>query len=592
MPDVFLQKILQKCKTNNPGCDLDLIERAYEFAIMAHKEQKRASGEAYIFHCLGAADIVADLKVDSKTVAATLLHDILDDGKSPDGENLHKQLEKDFGREITNLVEGITKLGKIKYRGAQRQIENLRKMFLAMAEDIRVIIIKLADRLHNMRTLEALPTEKQRRIADETLNIFAPLADRLGIGKVKGELEDLSFQYLMPGEYYWLANQVRDQFEQRERYLEKIIPDLKKEILKEGVKLVEINWRAKHYWSLYRKLQRYEMNLNRIYDLVALRIIVSSVEDCYTTLGLIHKLWRPLPGRIKDYIALPKPNGYQSIHTTVFCQGGKITEIQIRTQQMHEEAERGIAAHWYYSEQKGLRSYLKKIFSPAPTKELKWIQQLQEWQKEIKGSPEEFFQSLKIDFFKDRIFVFTPKGDIINLPEGATPLDFAYHIHSDIGHRCQGAKVDGRLVALDKSLQNGQVVEIITQKQAHPSRDWLKFAKTHQAQNRIKQWLAKNKPPLTPGEETVKEEKKGITKPETSKTLPAKLIALKPVAQVASDPKIPTNLAKCCNPKPPDAIEGYITLNQRISIHRRDCRNLAKIKDSSRLIQVGWKREN
>jgi len=587
MPDAYLEKIIAKCKVSNPGFDLDLIERAYEFAKKIHLGQQRMSGEEYIFHPLGAAEIVAELKVDSKTVAATLLHDVLDEGKGPPA-SLEKEIEKEFGKDILTLVESVTKINKIKYRGAERAAENLRKMFLAIAQDIRVVLIKLADRLHNMRTLAAQPPEKQLRIATETMRIYAPLADRLGIGRIKGELEDLAFQYLMPGEYQWLANQVRDQFEERERYLEKIIPYLKKEILKEGIRLVEINWRAKHYWSLYKKLQRHEMNLSRIYDLVALRIIVKDIEDCYSTLGLIHKLWRPLPGRIKDYIALPKPNGYQSLHTTVFSQGGKITEIQIRTEKMHEEAERGIAAHWYYNEQRGLKNYLKRIFSPAPEKELKWIQQLQEWQKDTKVIPEEFFQSLKIDFFKDRIFVFTPRGDVIDLPEGATPLDFAYHIHSDIGQHCQGAKVDGKMVALSTPLQNGQVVEIITQKNARPSQDWLKIVKTNQALNKIRQWLGRHKTQLA-GEE--KEEiKKELPRPEKVRT-PSQPPVLKPVVEVAGDPKIAASLAKCCSPQPPDAIAGYITLNQRITVHRADCHNLAKNKDASRLIDVSWKKE-
>jgi len=590
MPEANLQKLINRCKSNNPGCDTDLIERAYNFAAKIHQGQKRLSGEDYISHCLAAAEIVTDLKVDSKTIAATLLHDVLDDIEDDKValEERERELEKEFGKETASLVSSVTKIGKIKYHGIERAMENLRKMFLAIAKDIRVILIKFADRLHNMRTLNFQPPEKQQRIAAETLNVYAPLSDRLGIGQIKGELEDLSFRYLMPGEYDWLINQVREQFTERENYLAKIAPDLKKEILKEGIKLKEIHWRAKHYWSLYRKLQRYEMNLNRIYDLVALRIIVDTIEDCYAVLGLIHKLWRPLPGRIKDYIALPKPNGYQSIHTTVFCQGGKITEIQIRTLKMHEEAERGIAAHWYYSEQKGLKAYIKKIFTPAPAKELRWIRQLQEWQKETNASPEDFFQSLKIDFFKDRIFVFTPNGDIIDLPEGATPLDFAYHIHSDIGHHCQGAKINEKMVALDTPLQNGQVVEIITQKQSRPSRDWLKFVKTHQAQSHIRQWLLKNQNILV-GEENKDELKKESLKAQTP--LPARPIKTKAIIEVDGDPKIATILAKCCHPQPPDEIAGYITLNQRISVHKKDCHNLIKIKDTSRIINVNWRKE-
>lgn len=590
MPEEALKNLLTKCEANNPGYDIGLIERAYEFAQEAHKAQKRLSGEDYIFHCLAAAEIVADLKVDSKTVAATLLHDVLENDESPETEKLEKRLEKEFGKEVYNLVKSVTKIKKIKYHGVNRAVENLRKMFLAIAEDLRVVLIKLADRLHNMRTLDSMLSEKQYRIANETMNIYAPLADRLGIGKIKGELEDLSFKYLMPGEYNWLLNQVRDQFEQREKYLEKITPDLKKELAKEGIKEIEVHWRAKHYYSLYRKLQRYEMNLSRIYDLVALRVIVPSVEDCYATLGVIHKLWRPLPGRIKDYIALPKPNGYQSIHTTVFCQGGKITEIQIRTPKMHEEAERGIAAHWYYAEQKTIKSYFKKIFSPAPEKELKWIQQLQEWQKDIKGSPEEFFGSLKIDFFKDRIFIFTPQGDVIDLPEGATPIDFAYQIHSDIGHHCQGARVDGKMVSLGTQLRNGQVVEIITQKQSRPSRDWLKFAKTNQAQNKIKQWLNKNQSGLSLADiEEIKEEPKKEPK-EIQQKIPVIRPIILPEIEVEGDATIASSLAKCCNPSPPDPIIGYITLNQKLTIHRTDCQNLHKIKkDNPRLIKVNWR---
>lgn len=578
-----LNNLTKKIKEVGTEVDLELIKKAYLFTETAHQGQLRRSGEPYIQHAIATAQTLIEMKLDSSTIVAGLLHDVIDDTDVP-----LEKIKKEFGKEVAKLVEGVTKLGKIKYSGAERQVENLRKMFLAMAQDIRVVLIKLSDRLHNMKTLDALPPEKQRRIASETKEIYAPLADRLGIGQLKGELEDLSFRYLMPGEYQWLHDQVRDQYEEREKYLEKIIPGLKKELVKEDINIIEMNWRAKHYWSLYQKLQRYEMNLSRIYDLVALRIIVPTIEDCYATLGVIHKLWRPLPGRIKDYIALPKPNGYQSIHTTVFCQGGKITEIQIRTPKMNEEAERGIAAHWYYSENKGLRAYIKKIITPAPQKELKWINQLQTWQKEIKSAPDEFFQSLKIDFFKDRIFVFTPMGDVINLPEGATPVDFAFQIHSEVGRHCQGAKVNGRLVSLDTPLQNGQVVEIITNKNAHPTRDWLKFAKTHNVRQHIKQWLKKNRPELaaTLTDEGIKKEpaKAEVQKPTILKTTP------RPLVEVGGDVKIATTLAKCCLPQPPLPIKGYITLDHRLTVHRRDCRNLAKIKDASRLIDVNWKK--
>ena len=587
-----IQEILEKFKEFHPQGDVAIIEKAYQFAQKAHWGQKRLSGQDRLEHLLRTAYTLVELKLDSTSLAGGLLHDILEYTSIT-----LEQIKKEFGNEIASLVEGITFVDKIRHHHkdneTEKQIENLRKIFLAMAKDIRVVLIKLADRLHNMQTLYALPEEKQKRLAYETLEIYAPLADRLGIGRLHGKLQDLAFQYLMPGEYYWLVNQVRDKYLEREKYLEKITPYLEKELLKENIKPTQINRRAKHYYSLYLKLKRYEMNLNQIYDLVALRVIVPTVGDCYTTLGVIHKLWRPLPGRIKDYIALPKPNSYQSIHTTVFCQDGKITEIQIRTMQMHEEAERGIAAHWYYSKQKGLKAYLKKIFTPAPEKELKWIQQLQKWQKETHAPPDEFYQFLKIDFFQDRIFVFTPKGDVIDLPEGATPLDFAYQIHSDIGHHCQGAKVDGKMVALNTPLHNGQVVEIITQKNARPSRDWLKIAKTHQALDKIRQWLSKNQKQTT-GEtprETKEEVKKELSRPDQPIKTATRQITLKPAVEVAGDPKIAASLAKCCSPQPPDDIVGYITLNQRITVHKRNCHNLTKIKDPKRLISVNWKKE-
>ena len=561
---------------------MELIKKAFDFAQKAHSGQTRRSGEPYIQHALATAQTLAEMKLDSATIAAGLLHDVADDT-----DISLEQIKKEFGKEIAQLVDGATKLGKIKYRGVERQVENLRKMFLAMAEDIRVVLIKLADRLHNMKTLEALPPEKQKRIAMETMEIYAPLANRLGIGRLKGNLEDLSFQYILPGEYQWLKNQVRDQFEQREDYIKKIIPILKKDLVKEDIKPIQFQWRAKHYFSLYQKLQRYEMNLSRIYDLVALRLIVPTIEDCYSTLGIIHQLWRPLPGRIKDYIALPKPNGYQSLHTTVFSQGGKIIEIQIRTEKMNDEAEHGIAAHWYYSEQKGLRAYFKKIFTPAPEKELKWIGQLQEWQKQTHLS-DEFFQSLKIDFFKDRIFVFTPRGDVIDLPEGATPVDFAYHIHTEIGHRCQGAKIDGKLSALDTSLRNGQVVEILVQKQSRPSFDWLKFVKTNVAQNRIRQWFNQHKVGLPVEATFAKEETKKEIKAKPPKISQLRAAALVKEAEVKDNPQIATTLAKCCAPQPPDEIKGFITLNHKITVHQAGCRNLEKIKDPNRFVEVRW----
>ncbi len=496
MANVTIEQVINKFRQTHPLADPKVIERAYRFAQEAHQGQKRCSGEDYIHHCLQAAYTLAELKLDATIIAAGLLHDVLDDTKiSP------HQMEKEFGKDILNLVKGACKIGKIKYRGKERAIENLRKLFLAMAKDIRVMLVKLADRLHNMQTLEALPEEKRHRIALETLEIYAPLADRLGIGGLRGQLEDLAFPYTHPKEYQEITKQVKDKYIQGKKYLQKITPLVKKKLARKGIKVIEIHARAKHYYSLYKKLLRYNMDWHKIYDLVALRIIVPDIENCYASLGVIHKDWRPLIGRIKDYIALPKPNGYQSIHTTVFCQGGKITEFQIRTPKMHEEAQYGIAAHWHYSEGKGIKNYIKqKILKQEPTdkearkllEELTWVKQLQEWQRGQFSSSQEFLDSLKIDFLKDRIFIFTPKGDVIDLPEGATPVDFAYQIHSDVGNQCTGAKIDGKLSALSEPLENGQVVEILIGKNKKPNRDWLKFVKTSQARNKIRAWYRKN----------------------------------------------------------------------------------------------------
>ena len=487
-----IKQFLEELNKINPKLDFDLIARACSFAQENYQGLVRLSGQTYFDHCLEIALDLAKMKLDSASVVTAILHETLERAKLT-----KEQLKKEFGQEITFLVEGVTNVGKIEHQKAERSLENLRKLFLAMAQDIRVVLIKLVNRLHGLRTLYIFPLEKQERIALETLEIYAPLAYRLGIGELKGQLEDLAFSYAYPQEYQNLIKQVKDKYSQTKEYLQKIIPLVKKILVRQGVEIIEIHARTKHYYSLYKKLQRYDMDWHKIYDLVALRIIVTDIESCYATLGIIHKKWKPLIGRIKDYIAIPKPNGYQSLHTTVFCQGGKITEFQIRTLAMHKEAEHGIAAHWHYSEEKGLKNYIKKrILEPRPEKELKkeltWVKQLQEWQKEKFSSPQEFINSLKIDFLKDRIFVFTPKGDVIDLPEGATPIDFAYQIHTDVGHQCSGVKIDGKLSSLSQLLQNGQVIEIITQKNKKPNRDWLKFVKTNEAKNRIKAWFRKN----------------------------------------------------------------------------------------------------
>lgn len=481
-----IEDILNRLNSKISEEDRQLIRRAFDFVSKAHMGQTRLSGEPYIIHPLETAKQLAVMNLDAPTIAAALLHDVIDDTPVT-----ASQIEREFGPEITFMVEGVTKLGKFKYRGVERQVENLRKMFLAMAKDIRVVLIKLADRLHNLRTLESVPEHKQKRIALESMEIYAPLADRLGIFKLRGDLEDLSFPYIYPNEYQWLMKNVKEKYKEREAYLKKVQPVVEKILKEENIELLEIHSRAKHYYSLWKKLLRYDMDLEKIYDLVALRIIVPTIDKCYGALGAIHKHWKPLPGKIKDYIALPKANGYQSLHTTVFCLDGRLTEIQIRTPEIHERAEYGIAAHWIYADTKRARGSYGVNWSVL-TKELAWVRQLQEWQKKTPGT-KEFLDSLKIDFFKNRIFVFTPKGDVINLPEGATPVDFAYHIHSDIGNQCAGARVNGKIISLDQSLQNGDMVEILVQKNKKPSENWLSFVKTSYAYDRIKSALKKKR---------------------------------------------------------------------------------------------------
>jgi len=473
----FLEEI-KKAK-RFPETDLDLIARAGAFSLSAHEGQKRKSGEPYFIHCIGTARNLFLWHLDAKTIAAGLLHDVCED-TAIDGS----AVKKEFGDEIAFLVEGVSKLGKIKYGGSERNTENMRKMFLAMAEDVRVVLIKLADRLHNIRTLKYLKPEKQKRIALETIEIYAPIALRLGMGELKGELEDLSFPYAYPNEYASFVRAVSARYENVKHYLEQVMPLVRKELQKEKIKDFEINSRAKHYYSLHKKLSKNGMNIDAVYDIIALRIVVNTIEECYAVLGMIHRLWKPLPGRIKDYIALPKPNGYQSLHTTVFCVDGRITEFQIRTKVMHEEAENGIAAHWAYAEHGKPKEGTK-----ANQVKFSWVSSLREWQDGISASGEDFVESLKIDYFKDRIFVLTPKGDVVNLPEGSTPVDFAYDIHSDIGNHCIGAKVNGKMTQLDEKLKSGDVVEILTQKNKKPSASWLEFARTSFARGKIRQAL-------------------------------------------------------------------------------------------------------
>lgn len=473
-----LAKLLEAVKEYSPKTDLTTVELAYDFAAKAHEGQMRASGEPYINHSVETAITLAKLRLPENMIVAGLLHDVPEDTAFS-----IEDIEKDFGEDVAAMVGGITKLGKIKYRGMERYVENLRKMFVAMASDIRVIIIKFADRLHNLSTLDALPPRKRIRIALESLEIYAPIANRLGMGMMQGRLEDLSFKYVFPKEYTWVSSLVKERYRAKERYLKKVGDKMRMELERNSIKAVDIHGRMKHLYSLYKKLVKYEKNLDKIYDLVALRVIVPTVGDCYATLGIIHHLWKPLKGRIKDYIAQPKPNGYQSLHTTIFCDNGEIVEVQIRTEQMHEESEYGIAAHWHYVEE-------GKESPEALNAQIAWVKDLIKLQQESlkdKGQLIESFEKLKIDVFQKRIFVFTPKGDVIDLPEDATPVDFAFSIHSDIGDKCSTARINNDIAPLDSRLYSGDMCEIIIDKNRKgPNPDWLKFVKTNHAKDRIR----------------------------------------------------------------------------------------------------------
>lgn len=487
-----LEDVFKACKFPPSNEGRRFMTAAYTLANEAHRSQKRKSGENYIEHCLGVAKILAEIGMESRTIAAGLLHDVPEDTPIP-----LQTIREQFGDEVAQLVDGVTKLGKIRLRGSREEyyLENLRKMFLAMAEDIRVVIVKLADRLHNMRTLDYLPPEKQQRIARETMEIYAPIANRLGIGEVKGELEDLAFKYLDPEGHEKTSIIVKEYMRESDSYLDRCVTAIRENLLHEGVRIVDIEGRAKRLYRLYQKLRRHDMDIKRVYDLVAIRIIVPNVSDCYEAFGAVHKRYRPMVGRIKDYISLPKPNNYQSLHTTVFGPEGRIIEIQIRTQKMHDEAELGIAAHWAYAEKErsvGWRKLFFRRHETSPPKELAWVKQLQEWQKEIGQDNREFLEGIKIDFFKNHIFAFTPNGDIIELPEEATPVDFAYAIHSEIGNSMVGAKIDGKMTPLDHHIKNGEVVEIVTDKNRKtPNADWLKFVKTSIAKSHIQKQLRK-----------------------------------------------------------------------------------------------------
>ncbi len=621
---------------NYEDADRALIEHAYAVAESFHHGQKRASGEPYITHPLEVAGYLADLGFDATTIAAGLLHDVLEDTPATkDG------LERKFGHEVAALVDGVTKLSALSSRSREKksttdlQTESLKKMFFAMADDLRVIIIKLADRLHNMSTLRYKSAESRERIAKQTMDIYAPIAARLGMGRLKGELEDLAFPYAYPTEYSWLKKRIKGKYEERLRYIERTAPVVGKLLRDAGIEVLDVNSRAKRMWSLYTKLKRYDMDPDKVMDLVALRIVVPDIKSCYEALGIIHSHYRPVPGRVKDYIALPKPNGYRSLHTTVFCEKNRIAEIQIRTPDMHDHAENGIAAHWSYSEA-GKRSV------SAKQQELAWINQLKAHLKDIKSS--QGIADLKIDFFKNRIFALTPEGDIKDLPEGATPLDFAYAVHSELGHRTTGATANGRIIPLASALQSGDVVEIIKGKEARPSKDWLTIVKTSQASKHIKSWLKKNDPGMITADGRVlinrelakmglsldkinRRQLTAMIKASASKTLtelltqvgvgdidpavvartiaPAQLLptatrkvhrkgTTRPTATgtalhvtIDGQPGLAYKLGRCCTPAHPQPIVGYLTMTRGVTVHHEACTNITTASPT-RLLDAEW----
>jgi len=562
----ILEKILENPVFNEP--DRKIIEKAFEVAKSAHAGQKRLSGEEYLSHPLHVAYFLSELGLDASTIAAGILHDTIEDTPVT-----HKDIEKEFGKDIAFLVEGVTKLSKIEYTGNPNEkkssadhLNSLKKMFFAMAEDIRVILIKLADRYHNMETLKYQNRASQKKIALETLEIYAPIAARLGMGRLKGQLEDMAFPYVYPLEYSELIKKVKEKYADRIKYIDRTKPMIKKYLTDANIKILEMNSRAKHYYSLYGKMLQKEMDIDKIFDLVAMRIIVPDITSCYEALGVIHKFYKPLPGLIKDYIALPKPNGYQSLHTTIFCEKGRIVEIQIRTENMHEYAENGIAAHWAYSENG------KKKGIVANLKEVQWVNQLKNFLKEATSSEGDYsgLTTIKIDFFKHRIFAFTPRGEVKDLPDGATPIDFSYTIHTDLGHLTRGAKVNGKIVPLHYELKNGDVVEIIKGKDKKPSFDWLKMVKTAEAKKKIRSWFKEKELRENLQVRLVNSEELKI-----KQTKKVEIVVPKTGIPVIQGQKgLLYKLAKCCNPTIQHKIKGYLTVNRGVSIHTANCANL------------------
>ena len=646
--EITIQDVISKRKEHSRRVDTKLIMKAYNLANEKHKDQKRSSGEPYIIHPLNVAYILADIGLDESTISAALLHDVVEDTDVTD-----EQLRKEFGNEIADMVAGVTKLSNIQFASVEeQQAEDYRKMFLAMGKDIRVILIKLADRLHNMRTLKYLKRDRQIANAKETMDLYAPLANRLGLYSLKWELEDLSFKYLEPEEYHELVEGINKKREERLKFIEKIMNDIRVELKKQKID-AEVTGRAKHLYSIYRKMKRDNKTLDQIYDLFALRILVNSIKDCYAALGVVHEMYSPMPGRFKDYIAVPKPNMYQSIHTTLLGDKGTPFEVQIRTWDMHRVAEYGIAAHWAYKE----ASYFgKKQSVKVQEDKLAWLRETLEWQSEMQD-PQEFLNTLKTELFEDEVYVFTPKGAIKVLPRGATPIDFAYAIHAEIGNRMTGCKINSKMMPIITPLQSGDIVEIITSDNSKgPSRDWLKFVKSSTAKNRIKSWFKKAQKAenIEKGKDLIEKEVKRIgfshsdlfkteyiepmlekykykdleemyaavgfgansavkiiarmlqeyRKEHEEEDIERKLEELKQARHRRPKPSSSgvivkgidnclVKLSKCCNPVPGDEIVGYITKGRGVSVHRKDCVNVKDLlSEENRMIDVEWYNED
>jgi GTP pyrophosphokinase len=567
-----IDALLGKIKEYNPGADLEIVAKAYDFAEKAHQGHKRLSGEPYIIHPLAVAHILTELEQDPLTISAALLHDVIEDA-----DVSREDLERDFGKEVVRLVEGVTKLGQLTFISREvRQAENFRKMFVAMGEDFRIIIIKLADRLHNMRTLKYLPPEKQKGTALETREIFAPLAHRLGMWRLKWELEDLAFSYLEPDKYEEIKNRVAESRGARESYLLEFVTEVKKMLKKVGID-IQLTGRPKHFYSIYRKMVDQNLEFDEIYDLTAVRGIIETIKECYAVLGVVHAAWKPIPGRFRDYVAMPKSNGYQSLHTTVIGPAGRPVEVQIRTADMHRIAEYGIAAHWRYKEGETDKSLDQKM---------SWFRQMLEWQEELKDA-KDFMESLKIDLFVDEVFVFTPKGDVFGLPVGSTPVDFAYRVHTEVGHRTVGAKVNGRIVPLDHKLKSGDIIEILTGKKDNPSRDWTRFVKTAGARVKIRNWHKRQR-----GIDRVEAAKAVIAdEEETVKPLlvPKPRVKAKAAVTVSGLENVLVRFSKCCRPLPGEEIAGFITRGRGIAVHRQDCKNVVgQDIQKDKLIKVDW----